>query len=173
MAKKILNLIGIVFLLVSCNWCEDTKCRRCGYVYSNDLAVCPKCAYSPHSGDYFSTSTLIGEWQMSNTLNTEKAYMNGCGVIPKGIVFSNVKCGNYGFKKCTMTYAVGNDPQWYQADLLYNYVRRELTFYYINGYGKEEKLFVFTYKDFLFPTLTIQDSFGTYEWQKVRVTTTY
>jgi hypothetical protein len=179
MWKKVLDWVEVIILLValcllsSCNWCEDTKCNRCGYVYDNELVVCPRCGYSQHSGDYFSAGTLVGEWQMSNTVNTEKAYMNGCGIIPKGIVFSNVKGGNYGFKKCTMTYAIDNEPQWYEADLLYNYVRRELTFYYINEYGKEEKLFAFTYKDFLFPTLTVQDSFGTYEWRKIRVTTSY
>ena len=188
MVKKILDWIGIILLLaflclvVSCDVCFDTKCWNCGYVYDNTYTYCPRCGYSHYSngsysnysgGDYFSSGTLIGEWQMSNTLNTEKAYMNGCGIIPKGIVFSNVKEGNVGFKKCTMTYAIDNEPQWYQADLLYNYVRRELTFYYINDYGKEEKLFAFTYMDFLFPTLTVQDSFGTYEWNKVRVTTQY
>ena len=173
MWKKVLDWIGIILLLifacllVSCNW----KCERCGYCYDDRYSVCPKCGNGDSGGDYFSASTLIGEWQMSNTLNTEKAYMNGCGIIPKEIVFSNVKGGNYGFKKCTMTYAIDNER--YQADLLYNYVRRELTFYYINDYGKEEKLFAFTYKDFLYPTLTIQDSFGTYEWRKVRVTTSY
>ena len=180
MVKKFLDWIGIILLLallclmVSCNWsCEDTKCR-CGYVYDNSYTFCPRCGYSRTSGgDYFSQSTFIGEWQMSNTVNTEKAYMNGCGIIPKGIVFSDVKGGNFGFRKCTMTYAINNDPQWYQVDLLYNYVRKELTFYYINDYGKEEKLFAFTYRNFLFPTLTLQDSFGTYEWNKVRVTTTY
>jgi hypothetical protein len=91
--------------MVSCNWsCEDTKCR-CGYVYDNSYTFCPRCGYSRTSGgDYFSQSTFIGEWQMSNTVNTEKAYMNGCGIIPKGIVFSDVKGGNFGFRKCTMTY---------------------------------------------------------------------
>lgn len=184
MVKKVLYLLALICLLFSCDFdCFDTKCYHCGYVFDNSYVYCPRCGYSRYGngvcpsysngGDYFSEGTLIGEWQMSNTLGTETAYMNGCGIIPKDIVFSNVKMGNMGFKKCTMTYAIADDPQWYQANLFYNYVRRELTFYYINDYGKEEKLFAFTYNDFLYPTLTLQDSFGKYEWRKVRVTTNY
>jgi len=167
--KKVWDWIGIVLLLAflcllcSCDCMFGREvCRKC----KNDVDNCI-CYRSNGSSDYFSANTLIGEWQMSG--GNDKAYMDGCGLIPKGIVFAEPPYGSFG--RCTMTYAIGQDPQWYQIDLAYNYVRRELTFYDTDEYGELEKWFSFTYYGFLFPTLTVQDSFGTYEWRKVRTTT--
>ncbi len=161
--KKILVCLFLSLLLVSCN------CPNCHeYPCICDCEYATRKTYS-NGGDYFSAATLVGEWQMSGF--HDKEYMDGCGLIPKGIVFSKeiVKDRyNESFYRCTMTYSVGNNPQWYESDLGYNYVRRELTFYYIGEYGQWEKFISFTFRNFLFPTLTIQDSFGTYEWNKVR-----
>ena len=161
--KKCILFLLVVICFTSCNcpYCDHYPCIcHCEYVehkgYSN---------YS--SSDYFSAAILIGEWQMVG--NNDTQYMNGCGLIPKDIVFSEQAVGSLG--RCTMTCAIGNQPQWYEVDLAYNYVRRELTFYHLNDIGKWEKFISFTYKNFLFPTVTVQDSFGTYEWRKVRVTT--
>lgn len=161
--KRVLICLLVIITLSSCRYCPICKEYNCicgrEYAYREGNS----------SSDYFSAATLIGEWQMSGYHDQE--YMNGCGIIPKGILFSNQTVTDNGrtkFYRCTMTYSVGRDPQWYQKDFGYNYVRRELTFYYIDDYGKWEKFISFTYKNFLFPTLTIQDSFGTYEWNKVR-----
>lgn len=159
--KKILLLLLVVTCFISCNWECPFGEERCAYCH-NDPCICYN---RSNKGDYFSASTLIGEWQMAGGM--DDAYMKGCGIIPKDIVFLEGKMGEFGM--CTITYSIGRDPQWYVADLYYNYVRRELTFYIDNGYGGLQKFVAFTFKDFLFPTLVVQDSFGTYEWRKVRV----
>lgn len=158
MKKYILYLlIAICFTSCNCPYCHEFPCI-CDCEYATRVTT---------NSDYFSAATLVGEWQMSNY--NDEAYMNGCGIIPKDIVFASQPIGEFG--RCTMTYMVGRDPQWYQVDLYYNYVRRELTFYGVDEYGQLKKLFAFTYKEFLFPTLIVQDSFGKYEWRKVRITT--
>lgn len=163
--KKVLISLIAMFVLTSCNCpiCHDWPCTcKHNTVTSSGSS----------SSDYFSAATLIGQWQMSGYHDQE--YMNGCGLIPKGIIFSSQTMSDRRgtkFSRCTMTYSVGRNPQWYEKDLWYNYVRRELTFYYIDENNEWEKFISFTYKNFLFPTLTIQDSFGTYEWNKVRVST--
>ena len=158
--RKILFGLFTIVILASCEYCivcgeYPCVCHNSKYVSGNN-----------GSSDYFSASTLVGEWQMSGYHDEE--YMNGCGIIPKSIVFGGIPVGSFG--RCTITYMKGRNPQWYQMDLHYNYVRRELTFYGTNELGGLVKLFSFTYREFLFPTLTIEDSFGKYEWNKVRTT---
>lgn len=159
--KKILFYVFIIITLTSCTcpYCHEYPCI-CDCEYKQSIT-------KGGSSDYFSAATLVGEWQMVGYHDNE--YMNGCGIIPKGIIFAKQEDGEFG--RCTMTYSVDKNPQWYQMDLEYNYVRRELTFYRINSVGKLEKFISFTYRGFLFPTLTIEDSFGRYEWNKVRVAT--
>ena len=160
MKKYILFLlVAICFTSCNCPYCHEWPC----------ICDCEYSTKTTYGNDYFSAATLVGEWQMSGYHDQE--YMRGCGIIPKDIVFAAQPVGEFG--RCTMTYAIAKDPQWYQVDLYYNYVRRELTFYGVNEFGELEKLFSFTYKQFLFPCLVMQDSFGTYEWKKVRVTTEY
>lgn len=159
--KKILLFLFVIVTLTSCNcpYCHEFPCIcDCEYVAKN---------YTTNSSDYFSAAILVGEWQMLDYHDEE--YMNGCGLIPKDIIFAEQPVGGLG--RCTMTYSVGKNPQWYQIDLAYNYVRKELTFYRLNDSGKWEKFISFTYRAFLFPTLRVEDSFGIYEWRKVRVTT--
>ena len=157
-----------IICLASCDCPFDEEiCRTCREPI--DECSC--------GGDYFSAGTLVGGWQMSG--GYDKAYMSYCGIIPKYIVFSNVKEGNYGFKKCTMTYSVSNEPQWYEEDLYYNYVRKTLTFYRpISGTNSLEKFMEFGYDNFQFPCLYLTDAGSkryqtTYEWRKTRVTTNY
>lgn len=158
--RKLLFCIFAIVILTSCECCPI--CGEYPCVCHGD-----KCYNNGNSyGDYFSASTLVGEWQMVGYHDSE--YMNGCGIIPKDIIFGGIPTGNFG--RCTMTYMEGKNPQWYQMDLYYNYVRRELTFYGTDELGNLKKLYSFTYRSFLFPTLTVEDSFGKYEWNKVRIT---
>ena len=163
MRKIIFYLLAVMFI-TACECPFETEiCSNC----RRPLSECRCYPSSYGNSDYFSAATLVGEWQMVGY--NDDAYMDGCGLIPKDIVFASQPVGEFG--RCTMTYAIGRDPQWYQVDLYYNFVRRELTFYYVDEYGEMRKLFAFTYTNFLFPTLTMKDSFGTYDWNKVRVTT--
>ena len=158
MRKIFITLSTLVLCLTSCDW---DYCERCGKLV--DCCVCGN--YTNVNGaNTFSSDSFVGEWQMSGGYDSQ--YMNGCGIIPKDIVFAKQKKGEFG--KCVMTYAIGRDPQWYSTDMYYNYVRRELTFYTVNDLGKLEKFVSFTFRGFEFPSLYIQDSFGTYEWKKVR-----
>ena len=166
--KKVLFYLFSLLCVIACD-CPfgEEVCRTC----RKPIEECT-CG-----SDYFSSSTLVGGWQMSG--GYDKAYMSYCGIIPKYIVFSNVKEKTYGFKKCTMTYSISNEPQWYEEDMYYSYVRKTLTFYRVlDSSGRLEKFIEFGYESYLFPCLYLMDAGSrryntTYEWKKVRVTTDY
>lgn len=162
--RKVLFYLISLFLIAACD-CpfEEEFCRKC----REPIEEC-SCG-----DDYFSAGTLIGGWQMSG--GYDKAYMSYCGIIPKYIIFSNVKENVHGYKKCTITYSVNNEPQWYEEDMYYDYVRKTLTFYRV---GTFDKIMQFGYENYLFPCLYLTDAgskryFTTYEWRKVRATTNY
>lgn len=155
-------LTALCITACECPYAEE-KCSVC----RNPIDECT-CNYS-----YFSSSTLVGGWQMSG--GYDKAYMSYCGFIPKYIAFSNEKEKLYGFKRCTVTYSVSNEPQWYEEDMYYNYVRKTLTFYRVlDNSGTLEKFVEFGFDNYLFPCLYLIDAGSkryniTYEWRKVRV----
>ena len=99
--KKILLflLVAISFASCNCPYCGEFPCI-CDCEYATTKTT--------YGSDYFSAATLVGEWQMSSYNDTE--YMNGCGIIPKDIMFATQRSGEFG--RCTMTYSIGNDPQW-------------------------------------------------------------
>lgn len=158
-SKKILFLFFTIVCFLSCD-CEWGRvyCKKCFNPINN--CICYN-NYNGSSSDYFSANTLVGEWQMSNVANSDNSYMRECKIIPKNIKFDKQPIGKFG--KCTITYSIGKEPQWYESDYEYNYVRRELSFYRNN-----EKVFVFTFNNFLFPTLTLKGAYDVYEWRKVR-----
>jgi hypothetical protein len=142
--NRILNLILCVFLLTACD-CPygEEYCMNCG----KPIRHCTCYYYAQSNSDRFTAKTLIGVWQMAY----DEGYFNGMGIIPKQIEF-------FDGHTCDITYCKGKDPDWFTDTYTYTYTSGYIKF------NKGRTTYMFKYREFLFPTLTVQDSFGTYEW---------
>ena len=144
--KRFVILLLAVISLVSC---------ECPF---NDK-YCPSCHLSPSecscsgrtSSDRFTARTLYGVWQVSY----HQGYEEGIGITPKQIEF-------FDDHTCDITYSVGNEVDWWTDTYIYAYSSGYIKF------SKQGRTFSFKVRNFLFPTLTLQDSHGTYEWYKVK-----
>lgn len=146
MKSKIILLLSIIFISTSCY----EYCPYCG-----NYGYCDCCTHHnptiTYTRDYFCAETLIGTWQIEYNAN----YKRGLGIEPKQIKF-------FDERKCDITYSEGNDPTWYTETYNYTYASGFIRF------DKGRNSFAFKYRDFIFPELYVQDSFGNYKWRKVR-----
>lgn len=137
-----------ILCLASCKWHHD-YCHRCG----EHLDCCKcynNCYYSCSTrNDAFTAGTLIGIWQT----NYHVGYENGIGFTPKQFNFVN-------HQYCDITYSIGNSSTWYTETFNYVYSSGHIKF---SGHGR---IFSLKINGFLYPTLTLSDSHGKYEWYK-------
>lgn len=163
--KSILTFVlSLALFLVSLSSCVCEHCKNCGrpleygeylycrYCYYNYCHHTPTTTPSTTSSDRFTADVLIGTWQM----NYDKGYFNGMGIVPKEIEF-------FDGHTCDITYCKSDymyDPDWFTDTYTYTYTSGYIKF------NKGRITYMFKFRNFLFPTLTVQDSFGTYEWYK-------
>lgn len=108
--------------------------------------------YERSVSDYLPASNLIGTWQVENN----NAYYEGIGIMPKQIVFFD---SNW----CDITYEVSNrSTERLTETFRYSYNGRYIRFSSTEGTLN----FGFKIEDFLYPTLTLRDSYGRYKWCK-------
>ena len=134
------KILLLLIAIVCFASCDWEYCKRCGE-FRRDC-VC----HNTYHSDYFCAETLIGIWQMHTVVGT---------VELKEIEF-------FDGHKCDITYSEGRDPDWFTDTYTYTFTSGYIKF------NKGRSSFSFKVKDFIFPSLWVKDSFGTYEWRKTR-----
>lgn len=146
MKKLLITLIGI-FCLVSCDCME--WCPRC-QDYHNWDEICP---YESKGGNYyhntnqdmFCQSKLIGYWQT-------------VGTTVDNIEILSIRFLNDLYCDVEIKERNGTDNPTYTYSYLYSQKYIRLT--------RNGKTIQFNIDGYLYPTLTVYDSFGKYKWDK-------
>ena len=146
--RKYIFIMVSILCLASCKWHRD-YCHHCGQYFD-----CCRCNQYYHSyyapkDDGFTAKTLIGVWQANYSYNYEKFL----GFTPKQFNFVNERY-------CDITYSVGSSSDWYTETYTYSYSSGYIKF------ARNGKTFSFKINEFIYPTLTLSDSHGKYEWYK-------
>lgn len=140
--RKIILLIAIIASVCSC----ERYCPFC-----DDHGDCDHCGNKPtltYKSDSFYADKLIGTWQCS--YNTVVGKMN-----LKTIEFIDSR-------RCDITYSEYQEVDWYTETFIYSYSGQYLKF------SRNGVTFSFHIKDYIFPELYVEDSFGKYTWKKIK-----
>jgi len=142
MKKFIFILFAIVIASCECpyaEWDDD------GYHESGG-----KQAKVTYNGDYFCADKLLGTWQMDY------------GCIVGNIELKEIKFLDGWY--CDITMARMRTTDWFTETWAYTYYGNAIKFARNDG----RTAFSFTIKNYIWPELYLEDSFGRYTWRKVR-----
>jgi len=139
--KKIIFLLLAAISFASC---------ECPYASWDDYGYSESSKGLSYSNDYFCADKLLGTWQMDY----------GCTV--GNIELKEIKF--FDGWQCDITMAQTRNPDWYTETLTYTYYGNTIKFARNDG----RTVFSFTLRDYIFPELFLEDSFGRYTWRKVR-----
>lgn len=139
--KKFICLITLSIFLVSCD---------CPYWYFDDEPNCDEYTSSSihYSSDVFYADILLGTWQCEY------------GFIVGEYEFKQIKFldGNI----ADITIAKQYDTDWFTYTYSYSYYGNQIRF------TRNGRTIQFNMKDYIFPQLFLQDSFGVYTIKKVK-----
>ena len=140
--KKIIVLLLAVISFASCE-CPYANWDDYGYSETSSGKL-------TYKNDYFSAEKLLGTWQMDY------------GCIVGTIELKEIKFLD-GWN-CDITMAQVRNTDWYTETWTYTYYGNTIKFARNDG----RTVFSFTLRDYIFPELFLEDSFGRYTWRKVR-----
>ena len=144
MKTKILLLVWIILGFTSCE-CPYAEWDDNGFRENGN-----KQATITYTSDYFCADDLLGTWQMDY----------GCKV--GAVELKQIKF--FDGKRCDITMCYTRDVDWFTETWTYTYYGNTIKFARNDG----RTAFSFALKDYIWPTLYLQDSFGAYTWRKVR-----